>query len=326
MSAGPPRRSRRVGALAPLLALHATLVLACHAPRAVTPAPSAVARDASAVSQERDLVRTRADALGVPPFAWTGNDPQLSALGYALADLLITDLSRSGALLLVERARLGALRGELDLAAGGGIDSATAPRAGRLLQARRLVLGTVDTLPGGDFRLSARIADVETGAITNALDARADARDLLAAEKVIAYRLFDALGVTLTPAERAAIDAARPAVSLAALVAYGEGVQAELSGDVRRAYTSYASASLLAPELASARERASALRPVASRQTTAPSLLPGVRPIDAAVAGTVDRLNRPLDLFTTYTRPLSGPSDPAFPSTVVTIVIEVRRP
>lgn len=288
------------------------------------PAPAS-AREQGALQQERGLTATQVDALGVPPFAWNGADPRLNALGYAMADLLITDLARSRALQLVERARLGEILAELDLAATGRVDSSSAPRVGKLLQARRLILGTVDTLPSGEFRLSVRVADVETGAITQALDARAAATELLAAEKVIVYRLFDALGVSVTPAERAAIDAQRPAASLAALVAYGEGVQAELSGDVRRAFSAYSNASLLAPELTLARERASALRPVANAEG-APSLSPGVRPISAAVAGAVDRLNRPLDLFTTYTRPLSGPGDPAFPSTVVTIVIEVRRP
>lgn len=318
---------RRQG-VARLVAAWPALVLVLGACRtsAVTTAPAPTsARDQGALQQERGLSALQTDALGVPPFAWNGNDPRLNALGYAMADLLITDLARSRALQLVERARLGEILTELDLAGTGRVDSSSAPRVGKLIQARRLILGTVDTLPSGEFRLSVRVADVQTGAIAQALDARAAPGELLAAEKVIVYRLFDALGVTVTPAERAAIDAQRPAASLAALVAYGEGVQAELAGDVRRAFTAYTNASLLAPELTLARERASALRPVANGES-APSLSPGVRPINAAVAGAVDRLNRPLDLFTTYTRPLSGPGDPAFPSTVVTIVIEVRRP
>ena len=301
------------------------LLGACRAASVATAPAAATARDADAMQQERGLATMRADALGVPPFAWNGSDPRLNALGYAMADLLITDLARSRALQLVERARLGEILTELQLAGTGRVDSATAPRVGKLIQARRLILGTVDTLPNGEFRLSVRVADVETGAIAQALDARAAATDLLAAEKVIVYRLFDALGITVTPDERAAIDAQRPAASLAALVAYGEGVQAELTGDARRAFAAYSNASLLAPELTLARDRASALRPVANAES-APVLSPGIRPINAAVPGAIDRLNRPLDLFTTYTRPLSGPGDPAFPSTVVTIVIEVRRP
>lgn len=303
----------------------ALLVAACRAPVTSAPQP-ADAGVAAAVARERGLDTAALGALGVPPFAWTGSDPRLTALGYAISDLLITDLSRSRQLQLVERARLGEILQELDLAGAGRVDSLSAPRVGRLIQARRLILGSVDTLPSGEFRLRVRVANVETGALEETLDARASATDLLAAEKVIVYRLFDALGVTLTPAERAAVDDLRPAANLAALVAYGAGVQAELAGDRKRAFTAYSSAALLAPGFPIPRQRAAALRPVADNSDNAPTLLPGIRPINAPVSGTVDRLNRPLDLVTSYTRPSSGAGDPAFPNTIVTIVIQVRRP
>jgi len=306
--------------------LFVTFLGACRAPSSRAPQPVADASTESALARERGLDATGLGALGVPPFAWSGNDPRLTALGYAISDLLITDLSRSRQLQLVERARLGEVLQELDLAGAGRVDSLSAPRVGRLIQARRLILGSVDTLPSGEFRLSVRIANVETGVLEQALDARSSATELLAAEKVIAYRLFDALGVTLTPAERAAVDDLRPAASLAALVAYGEGVQAELQGDRKRAFSAFSNAALMAPNFAIPRQRAAALRPVADNSGNVPSLLPGIRPINAPVSGTVDRLNRPLDLVTSYTRPSGGAGDPAFPSTVVTIVIQVRRP
>jgi len=307
-------------------ALVGGLLSACRTPATSAPQPVTDASTTAAVARERGLDAAPLGALGVPPFAWNGNDPRLTALGFAISDLLITDLSRSRQLQLVERARLGEILQELDLAGAGRVDSLSAPRVGRLIQARRLILGSVDTLPNGEFRLSVRIANVETGVLEQALDARASATELLAAEKVIAYRLFDALGVTLTPAERAAVDDARPAASLAALVAYGEGVQAELQGDRKRAFSAYSSAALLAPRFALPKQRATALRPVADNSENVPSLLPGIRPINAPVSGTIDRLNRPLDLFTSYTRPSGGAGDPAFPNTIVTIVIQVRRP
>jgi TolB-like protein len=319
----PPARRAPAGLSAPSAWL---LLSACRAPGSSAPQPVIDAATTEAVARERALDPAGLGALGVPPFAFSGSDPRLTALGFAMADLLITDLSRSRQLQLVERARLGEILQELDLAGAGRVDSLSAPRVGRLLQARRLVLGSVDTLPTGEYRLTVRVANVETGVLEQALDARASAGDLLAAEKVIAYRLFDALGITLSPAERAAVDDLRPAASLAALVAYGEGVEAELTGDRKRAFNAYSSAALLAPTFAVPRQRAAALRPVADNSGNMPSLLPGVRPINAPVSGTVDRLNRPLDLFTSYTRPSGGAGDPAFPSTIVTIVIQVRRP
>ena len=264
-------------------------------------------------------------ALGVTPFRLSTSDARLTALGYALADLLVTDLSRSSQLQLVERSRLGDVLRELDLTKSGRVDSASAPRVGQLLKARRLVLGTIDTMPNGDLRLSARIADVESGVLEEAVDARAPLADVLAAEKAVAFRLFDALGVTLTPAERARIES-RSVANLASLSAYGRGVQAELVGDRRRALDEFARALRITPTFDAAGERVTQLKTIARSSVNAPTLLPGVREINAPETGTVDRLNRPLDFITSLTRPSGGASDPSFPSTVVTVVVTVRRP
>lgn len=284
------------------------------------------AQASRALSQEQGAASAARGNIGVPPFQWNGADPRLTALGFALADLLVTDLSRSGQLQLVERARLGDVLREADLVGAGRVDSASAPRVGLLLGASRLILGTLDTLPSGDLRLGVRIADVATGLLEQTLDARAPLTELLAAEKVIAFRLFDALGVVLSPAERAAVEDAKPAASLAALTAYGRGVQAEALGDRRRAYDEYQRAIGISPSFGLAGVRASALKQIVQSEAAPPTLMPGARPINAAVAGTVDRLNRPLDLISSYTRPSGGASDPAFPSTIVTVVVRVRRP
>jgi hypothetical protein len=40
----------------------------------------------------------------------------------------------------------------------------------------------------------------------------------------------------------------------------------------------------------------------------------------------VDRVNHPIDLITSLSRPVGGPGDPSFPSTIVTVVVTVTRP
>jgi hypothetical protein len=143
--------------------------------------------------------------LGIPPFAVAARDSALAPLGFAFADFLATDLSRSARVQLVERARLGEVLRELDLAAAGRVDSATAPRVGRILQARRLLVGSIGTAPGdrNTLRLGVRVADVPTGVLAQTIDARAPLDDVLAAEKALVLRIFDALGVVLAPSERA---------------------------------------------------------------------------------------------------------------------------
>ena len=175
------------------------------------------------------------------------------------------------------------------------------------------------------MRLSLRVADVETGVLDAALDARAPLNDVLKAEKALAIRLFEVLGVTLTPAERAAVDA-YPTTSLAALSAYGRGVQADYLGDRRRAIDEFEKALVVDPGFSQARDRATQMRGEARRSAEAPSVLPGMHSINAPIAGTVDRVNRPIDIITSLSRPLAGPGDPSFPSTIVTVVITVTRP
>lgn len=271
--------------------------------------------------------------LGIPPFAITegaaGVDSALSPLAYALADLLTTDLARSRRVTLVERARLGEVLRELDLVTAGRVDSATAPRLGRLLQARRLVVGRVTALPGGgtrrDIRLGVQLADVEQGTLETAVDASAPLADVLAAEKALAFRLFDALGVALAPDERAAVEQ-HPTRDIAALLAYGQGVRLQLAGDYRGATAAFRRAARLDPQFRAARARATEARGIADAGVVNPVLVPGVHAVGAAVGVTVDRLNRPLDLITTFTTSGARTTDPAFAAATATVVITVTRP
>jgi hypothetical protein len=169
------------------------------------------------------------------------------------------------------------------------------------------------------------VADVADGTIAQAVDARAPLADALSAEKALAFRIFEALGVTLTPAERALIET-RPTNSAAALQAYGRAVSAEWSGDWRRAQVEFERAATVDPTFRVATDRAVTARATADAATSTASLLPGLRGVDGPVISVVDRLNRPLDYITTRSRPFGGAGDPAFPGTLVMVVITIRRP
>lgn len=291
----------------------------------VVPTPTTAA-DSAALAAERAVGTLSGRALGVPPFAVRSSDPRLTPLSFALADLITTDLARSAQLSLVERTRLSDVLRELELAQSGRVDSATAPRVGRLVSARRLVIGSLDQLPGSDgLRLGVRLADVEQGTVTQAIDAQAPLADILAAEKALVFRIFDALGVVLTPAERQAIER-RATRDLGALLAYGAGVQAEYLGDFRTAASEYRRAERLDPSFEGIRERAREARGRSETAVNEPIAIPGLRSRDAAVSTTIDRLNRPLDLITGATRSTGGLADPSFPITTATVLITVTRP
>lgn len=313
-------------------ALSLLFVVGCAGSR---PVPATSARPVTAADSARmqalaaEQARTggvRRGVIGVPPFAAMGRDSTLVPLAYALADLVSTDLSRSKGVTVVERARLGEVLRELDLAASGRVDSATAPRVGRLVSAERLIFGAVEALPDGrTIRLGARIGDVERSTVTSAVDARAPLAEIFAAEKELVFRLFQSLGIVLSPAERAEIEQ-QPTKSVAALLAYGRGMQRTYEGDSKGAAKAFREARRLDKNFQGARTREIEARIIGAIGTSNPVVIPGVRPLDRAISTAVDRLNRPLDLGTNVARAVTLSSDPSFPNAQGIIVITVVRP
>lgn len=284
----------RLLATAQRVALAAVLLapLAARTVRAQTPAPR----------------KPASQVVAVLPLHVAARDTVLAPLGFALADFLSTDLARSQQLTLVERARLGAILRELALAASGLVDSATAPRAGRLLQARTLVTGALTRRVDGDIVFDARLTDTPTGRVTSGLSGRATLANVLDAEKALVLRLFEQLGVQLTPRERALVEE-RPTRNLSALLAYGQGVQAEVNGQYALASRAFRRAAAVDPGFRQALVRADAARAQAVR----------------ASGTALDRINRPLELTPSTLRPGLA-VDPAFGSAQSEITITIITP
>ena len=286
--------------------------LAAHDDGAVRARLAAVSRRRAdvaaraAVASERtiDAGTFGARTVGVAPLAVSAADTSLAPLGYGLADLLITDLSRSRQIQVVDRLRMDALLRELQLAQSGRVDSATAPRVGRLVGARRLVSGAIGQLPGDKLAVSSRVADVASGGFVGSpVTERTSLDDILDAEKSLAFSIFDQLGVTLTPAEHAAIEQ-RPTRSLAAFLAYSRGARAEVLGDFTAARAYFRQAVLIDPGFTAAGNRlasvpagpststASVALPQPLTLTTLSSVLDALNPSPAAFLGPVrDRGN-----------------------------------
>lgn len=246
------------------------------------------------IANERSLAASNLPprTVGVTPLAVTGGDSSLAPLGYGLADLLITDLSRSAQLRVVDRVQVDALLRELKLAGSGRVDSATAPRIGRLVGARRIVNGAIDALPGGRLAVSTRVADAAQGTLVGQpVTERTSLGDILDSEKTIAFALFRELGVTLTPAERAAVEQ-RPTRYLSAFLAYSNGVRAEAYGDYRAARSYYARAVMIDPGFSMAGARLEGVQASAGQAPGATPLpLATVTPPPAPPSPVVDALN-----------------------------------
>ena len=226
------------------------------------------------------------NTLSVAPLTVQSADTSYSALGFGMAALLVSDLSRSPGLVLVERQRLDAVVRELKLAETRRVDTLTAPRVGKLIGARRLVLGNIDIRPNKEVFIDSYIANVQTGRVGASLRGNATLAQFFDAEKALVFRMFDALNITLTPSQRRAIEP-RPTRSLTAFLAFSRGARAEAFGDLSNAAAFSAQALRLDPQFAQAGKCQADLQGITMTAAYFPTFL------SRASAISSDLVNRP---------------------------------
>ena len=99
--------------------------------------------------------------LAVMPFSESGGETKKRELGAVVTAELSTSLRRDHGLLLVERAKLQQVMGEIKLGQSGAVESSSAPEIGKLSDAQALVLGSVAEA-GDRYLIDARIVATET--------------------------------------------------------------------------------------------------------------------------------------------------------------------
>lgn len=249
----------------------------------------AAVRDALRREGELAAQAPEAGTVAVFPFLFQGEDPRLAPLSRALAEMLSTDLAQTPRLTVLERARVQALVDEMALAQRGLTDGGTAARSGRLLGAAHVVQGSVRG--GGEaVGLDAFVVDVARGPDGGGPLSRAGgAEQVLDLEKELALGIYAALGVELTPAERARVTR-RQTESLQALLAFGTGLEAMDAGDFARATEAFRAAAQADPGFDLARRRASEASAAATAAAPGALAEAAVRRMDDAleVRPTVD--------------------------------------
>jgi tetratricopeptide (TPR) repeat protein len=193
--------------------------------------------------------------VAVFPFLLQAQDSTLEPLSRAIAELLVTDLSQTDRLRVLERLHVQALLDEIQLAESGLVDPATAARGGRLLGAGQIVQGSV----GGteqELQLNAAVVGVSTGQpqVQTAQGASPLSR-FFDAEKALALDIYRVLGIELTPAERERVNR-RPTENVRALLLFGLGLEAEDVGNYQLAADYFSQAAATDPSFGMARDRA----------------------------------------------------------------------
>ncbi len=269
-----------------------------------------------AISRERELQATSipGNTVGVLPLRVRSADTSYSALGYGVAALIASDLARSNRLVIVERLRLDAVMRELDLVRSGRVDTTNAPRVGRIVGARRVIVGDLDIRPNGALQLGSTVANAASGAVDAALSGNATVNQIFDAEKAMVIRLFEALGVTLSPAERRAIEP-RQTRNLAAFLAFSNGVRAEMNRDFEAAVAHYRTATRLDPGFTEAGARATTIQ-----GSDAPAL---------GATSAIDRVSSLSNELVNRSTPVlfgSGVDAPVTRQQLITITISIRTP
>jgi tetratricopeptide (TPR) repeat protein len=244
-----------------------------------------LAREA-VVARARALVRDEANLTTAPeprtvavfPFVYVGTDPQYRPLERALAELLVTDLAQTDRLTVLERLQVQALLDEMGLAATGRVDPATAVRSGRLLRASQVVQGSIAIDPTA-LELSAAVVGATGEPTPTAPITEASLDRLFDAETQLALALYESLGIELTVAERQRVEQ-RPTSNIQALLAWGEGLEAEDRGDFEAAASHYQRAAQLDPGFELAAERSVRVMGIVQSEAQGPTAIAQQASID----------------------------------------------
>jgi tetratricopeptide (TPR) repeat protein len=250
----------------------------------------------AALEQEERLGQSGDPApatVAVLPFAFRGEDEQLRPLGRALAHMLATDLSATARLTVLERLEVQALLDELQLAESGLVDPATAARSGRLLGAAEIVQGALDDLSGA-LTIEASVVPFDAGAEgLRPVTVSDDLERFYELEARLALRIYEALGIALTAAERERINR-RPTQSLEALLLFGRGLEEEAAGRYGLAADLFGQAAALDAGFEMAQSAASSAAALADVVSLSPAeafeiVLPPAMPIDLGVEAVLDQ-------------------------------------
>ncbi len=226
----------------------------------------------TALAQEAQLTTAAPQprTVAVFPFRLISDNQDLLPLQVAMADMMITDLSLSNALTVLERTKIQSLLDEMALTETGYTSAATGARAGRMLRSEHVVQGALTTLGTDALRFDADVLNTVRAESAGSVHGEDLLEALFDMEKDVVFQVLDVLGAELTPAEREAINNNR-AENLLAFLAYGQGLMAMDRGDYQAAQDFFQQAASLDPGYAAAVEAEIEAEGLASASATTPS-------------------------------------------------------
>jgi TolB-like protein len=193
--------------------------------------------------------------IAVLPFENGGSYGQdkenFDALQKGLAAMMISELAANPAARVVEREEIQKLLEEQNLGASGRVDPQTAARIGKLVGARYVVVGTfIDFY--GDFRVDARLVNVETSEIVKVEKDQAQRDHLFQIIQNVASRLMRDANLPPLPKPAAEQRQGRQ-IPTEALTYYSKALLYQDRGQKDKAVEMYQKALAVFPDYAEAR-------------------------------------------------------------------------
>lgn len=194
--------------------------------------------------------------IAVMPFDNSGSYGQdkenFEALQKGIAGMLISELAANPAARVVERAEIQKLLDEQNLGATGRVDPQTAAKVGKLVGARYVITGTfIDFY--GDFRLDARLVNVETSEIVKVESDRMQRDHLFDIIRNVAARLMKDTNLPPLPKQASDQRMSRQ-IPTEALTFYSKALLYQDRGQKDKAVEMYQRALAVFPEYAEAQQ------------------------------------------------------------------------
>jgi TolB-like protein len=194
--------------------------------------------------------------IAVFPFSNSGSFGQdkenFEALERGLAGMMISELAANPQARLVDRDQVQRLIEEQNLGTAGRVDPQTAAKIGKLVGARYVIYGIfIDFY--GDFRIDARLVNVETGEIVKVESDKMQRDHLFDLIRTVATRLMKDANLPPLPRQTSDQRMSRQ-IPTDALTYYSRALLYQDRGQKDRAAEMYRQALALFPEYTEARE------------------------------------------------------------------------
>ncbi|MEK7729568.1 MAG: CsgG/HfaB family protein, partial [candidate division KSB1 bacterium] len=209
--------------------------------------------------KEMTLGQPKSNTLAVLYFRNVSERGEWNALLKGITYMLTTDLGQVQSIRLVERTKLETLMKEVALSSSSLYDRFTAPRAGKVLGAERVVVGGAIATGSSGIQLDAGVIQTSTSmSVVKPVRAVGRLSDVMQLEKQLAFSLIDQLGVALSESERESIQKL-PTESTLAFVAFCRGLEFADSLNIPQAQAAFAEALRLDPNFKAAEQELTTL-------------------------------------------------------------------